>query len=40
MYVGYELFESVIKIPGASYLDEFYWLDIDNPNSSTRDSTL
>src|SRR5699024_7548836 len=23
-----------LEIPGASYLDEYYWLDKDDPNSS------
>ncbi|MCM0583092.1 oleate hydratase [Weissella diestrammenae] len=32
----WDLYRSIpsIEIPGASYLDEFYWLDKDDPNSS------
>lgn len=32
----WDMFRSIpsLEIPGASYLDEFYWLDKDDPNSS------
>ncbi|TYC47416.1 oleate hydratase [Leuconostoc litchii] len=32
----WDLYRSIpsLEIPGASYLDEFYWLDKDDPNSS------
>ncbi|MCG4779189.1 oleate hydratase, partial [Eggerthella lenta] len=32
----WEMYRSIpsLEIPGASYLDEYYWLDKDDPNSS------
>ncbi|HGU3795096.1 TPA: oleate hydratase, partial [Streptococcus pyogenes] len=32
----WDMYRSIpsLEIPGASYLDEFYWLDKDDPNSS------
>jgi len=32
----WDLYRSIpsLEIPGASYLDEYYWLDKDDPNSS------
>src|SRR5699024_2241750 len=34
--IMWDMYRSIpsLEIPGASYLDEFYWLDKDDPNSS------
>ena len=34
MFMGFIPFDSIIEVEDASVLDEFYWLDHDDPNSS------